>query len=366
MPELRDILLDHVNEDAGQPREQFDPDDMKELVAGIREHGIIQPLQVRRVGATYILIDGGRRYRAAVELGLQTLPCLVYEGVTSLLHVRQMQVMSNASRAPLTALEDAQSLWIIWLIRQAEALANEGGDSQILQDLLQDGDGPMMQMQVLEDHLCVALGVDSIKQYVTSGKVRVSWGDVLAGIGRSDWNQARRVRHLAPLKLSREVQQDLLGEEVSAHTLGKLAQHSPEDQQRIVSEAKQATKEQPGQLGRAIRDAMGDDEGLLDPDAPTKRGDANFEPDPQMALLTKGNTAPKLITDQPEPGRGSSPPDGHGMWEPNTALQVSGALEALLQVLRPARGTFASDKQKTAIGDLWQEVSELMRQATAA
>lgn len=376
-PQFQLLPLHRVLEDSGQPRDQFEAEAMQELLETVRTHGILQPLQVRPLGNDYVVIEGGRRRKAAAELGLDEVPCLIYsELANDLERVRAMQLISNTGRSPLTPLEDAQALWLYWLIKQTHAVNAElGRENDILSDLLQDGDPILQQIRVLEDHIVVSLGVDAIQEYIGGGRVRVSWADVLSSAGRGDWNQAKRIRHLAPLKLSRAVQAQLVGDDITANTLSQLAQHSPEDQQVLLDQARQGS----GPMGSALRDAMkhrkgddsaDDDDDMLDPDAPEGKrkgkgkgkGD-DFEPDPQMALLTKGNNAPSLRTDGPAPARGSTPPNGHDLWDNNTALQVSGALEALLAVLHPAQGQRMREDQYASINVLWQEVQQLMQQA---
>src|SRR5688572_216647 len=60
-----------------QPRKEFAPEQLTELMDSIREHGIIQPLIVRVVNGKLELIAGERRFRAARELGLKEVPVLI-------------------------------------------------------------------------------------------------------------------------------------------------------------------------------------------------------------------------------------------------------------------------------------------------
>lgn len=62
-----------------QPRKCFPKEGLEELAASIREHGILQPLSVRRVGTGYELIAGERRLRAAQLAGLTEVPCLLMQ-----------------------------------------------------------------------------------------------------------------------------------------------------------------------------------------------------------------------------------------------------------------------------------------------
>ena len=60
-----------------QPRKVFAPEALEELAQSICQHGILQPLSVRRVGTSYELIAGERRLRAGVLAGLSEIPCIV-------------------------------------------------------------------------------------------------------------------------------------------------------------------------------------------------------------------------------------------------------------------------------------------------
>ena len=59
-----------------QPRKVFREEALQELRDSIRQHGILQPLSVRRVGSSYELIAGERRLRAAQMAGLTEIPCI--------------------------------------------------------------------------------------------------------------------------------------------------------------------------------------------------------------------------------------------------------------------------------------------------
>lgn len=66
-----------IRPNPAQPRKIFDHDALAELAESIRQHGILQPLSVRRVGTAYELIAGERRLRAAQLAALNEIPCIV-------------------------------------------------------------------------------------------------------------------------------------------------------------------------------------------------------------------------------------------------------------------------------------------------
>jgi len=66
-----------IRPNPAQPRKRFHPDALNELSDSIRQHGILQPLSVRRVEGGYELIAGERRLRAARQAGLTDIPCII-------------------------------------------------------------------------------------------------------------------------------------------------------------------------------------------------------------------------------------------------------------------------------------------------
>src|SRR4029450_3809841 len=76
---LMDVAIDQIEVNPNQPRKVFDFTALDELSASIKASGVIQPIIVRRVGATYQLIAGERRWRAARQAGLDRIPAIVRE-----------------------------------------------------------------------------------------------------------------------------------------------------------------------------------------------------------------------------------------------------------------------------------------------
>ena len=89
-----------------QPRSTFTEEQLSELVESIREHGIIQPLIVRKSGENYELIAGERRWRASAELGLKSVPAIIREASDR--EVLEMALIENLQRENLSALEEAR------------------------------------------------------------------------------------------------------------------------------------------------------------------------------------------------------------------------------------------------------------------
>ncbi len=106
---FREVPITSVRANPHQPRTHFDEESMSTLAASIREVGVLQPVLVREVDgddASYELIAGERRWRAARRAGLQTVPVLVKSGTTDL-HSLEQALVENLHREDLNALEEA-------------------------------------------------------------------------------------------------------------------------------------------------------------------------------------------------------------------------------------------------------------------
>jgi ParB family transcriptional regulator, chromosome partitioning protein len=106
--ELAQIRVDEIAPNARQPRRRFEPDATAGLAESIRSQGLLQPVVVRpRPDGGYELIAGERRWRAAREAGIETLPALVREADDrdSLL----LALVENVAREQLSAVEEARA-----------------------------------------------------------------------------------------------------------------------------------------------------------------------------------------------------------------------------------------------------------------
>ena len=101
------IPLDQIVPSPLQPRKEFQPEQLAELMESIREHGIIQPLIVRRVNGKMELIAGERRFRASRELGLKVVPVIAREASDK--DVLEMALIENLQREGLNPIEEAQA-----------------------------------------------------------------------------------------------------------------------------------------------------------------------------------------------------------------------------------------------------------------
>lgn len=104
---IHDIELDKIIPNEHQPRKYFDEDKLRELADSIREHGIIEPLVVHKVGTGYQIIVGERRWRAARMAGLKAVPALVKDATRRA--SMEMALIENIQREDLNPLETAEA-----------------------------------------------------------------------------------------------------------------------------------------------------------------------------------------------------------------------------------------------------------------
>ena len=101
------LPISQVESCASQPRKQFDPDALADLADSIREHGIIQPLTVRKLQSGYYqIIAGERRWRAARMAGLSEVPAIVIEADDR--KAMELAMIENLQREDLNPMEEAE------------------------------------------------------------------------------------------------------------------------------------------------------------------------------------------------------------------------------------------------------------------
>jgi ParB family chromosome partitioning protein len=105
------LPLEAVERNPAQPRKRFDEQRLEELAASIREHGVVEPILVRREGARYRILAGERRWRAAQRAGLREVPAIVREATDR--QAFELALVENLQRADLNAIEEAEAYEVL-------------------------------------------------------------------------------------------------------------------------------------------------------------------------------------------------------------------------------------------------------------
>lgn len=165
-----EININDIEPGMGQPRTNFDKEKIEQLAASIKEHGIIQPLIVRKEGKVYRIIAGERRWRAARVAGLKKVP--VIEKNASDREVIEMALIENIQREDLNPLEEALAY---------ERLINEYELTQEELSKIVSKSRPLItnKMRLLDLP-------DEVKTMVTSGEIAEGHARTLLGIKDKD------------------------------------------------------------------------------------------------------------------------------------------------------------------------------------
>ena len=184
-----------IQPNPSQPRQVFDEDSLSELASSIRQHGILQPLSVRRVGTGYELVAGERRLRAAMLAGLTEVPCIVMQmddresGLAALVENLQRQdldfieeAMGIASLMQKFAMSQEQAARMLGksqsaianklrLLRHSDAVLNalrEGGLTERHARALLRLEGDEKKLAAIREILRQGMSVACTERYIAS------------------------------------------------------------------------------------------------------------------------------------------------------------------------------------------------------
>ena len=102
-----ELNLDELRPNPYQPRKKFDEEALNELAASIKEHGVFQPIIVKKTIKGYDIVAGERRFRASKKAGLTTIPAIIEEFSDD--EMMQISLLENLQREDLTAIEEAKA-----------------------------------------------------------------------------------------------------------------------------------------------------------------------------------------------------------------------------------------------------------------
>ena len=145
------VNVDDIEPSAHQPRSDFDQAQIEALSRSIEAKGVIQPITVNRVGHTYQLITGERRWRAARLAGHETIPAVVYE-IDSQQELIEMTLIENIQREDLNPIEEAEgyrTLIDICFLTQESVAQRVGKDRSTVTNLMR-----LLQLPAeIQDHI---------------------------------------------------------------------------------------------------------------------------------------------------------------------------------------------------------------------
>ena len=234
------LPISQVESYAGQPRKNFDQEKLAELAESIRQHGIIQPLTVRKLSSGYYqIIAGERRWRAARLAGLTEVPAVIIEADDR--KAMELAMIENLQREDLSPMEEAEGYKILvenYGMTQEQAAQRVGKSRSAVANALR----------------LLALS-PALRQMVEDG--RLSAGHARALLPLSPALQEQAAATIIKSNLSvRQTEQ-----------LVKRLQSAPKPEKKIspaVNYVAEAERELSGKLGRACHIAHGKKKGRIE------------------------------------------------------------------------------------------------------
>lgn len=105
--EIKELPISKLRVNPYQPRKTFNEEALRELAESIKEHGVIQPIIVKKSIKDYEIVAGERRYRASKLAGKETIPCIVRNFTDE--QMMEIAVLENLQRENLNSIEEAMA-----------------------------------------------------------------------------------------------------------------------------------------------------------------------------------------------------------------------------------------------------------------
>ncbi len=171
------IKISLIEPNSGQPRKNFNEEQLQELADSIKQYGILQPLLVQKKGDLYEIIAGERRWRAAKIAGLKEIPVVIREYNKQ--QAVEIALIENVQREDLNPIEEAlayQRLMQEFHLKQEEIAArvcknrSTITNSMRLLKLNQEVQQMLADSLISSGHARALLGIEDVNQQLTLAK----------------------------------------------------------------------------------------------------------------------------------------------------------------------------------------------------
>ncbi len=210
--EIKELSIDELRVNPYQPRKIFNEDALRELAASIKEHGVFQPIIVKKSIKGYEIVAGERRFRASKLAGLSTIPAIIRDFNDE--QMMEIALLENLQREDLTAIEEAEAYKVMLdnLNITQEELSKKVGKSR--------------------SHITNILGLlrlpKEVQSMVNSSKISMAHARVLSKL--EDVDKMTSLAH------------KIENEKISVRDLEEMA-HAPELEKKNKIERKKSTSE---------------------------------------------------------------------------------------------------------------------------
>jgi len=192
--EIQHVALDKIVRNPAQPRTQFDPATIHELATSIRERGVLQPVLVRPSGGAFQIVAGERRFLAASEAGLETIPAIVRQFTDR--EALLIALIENVQRENLNPMDEARAYYRLAMeygLPHEEIGQRVGKDRSTVSNILRFNNLPT-EIQAFLETGGISPGHARALLSITSEKVQVDLAKSAAAHGWSVRELEERVR----------------------------------------------------------------------------------------------------------------------------------------------------------------------------
>ena len=215
--ELKEINIKDLRVNPYQPRKTFNEESLKELAESIKEHGVIQPIIVKKSIKGYEIVAGERRYRASILAGKETIPAIIKDFTDN--EMMEIAVLENLQRGNLNVIEEAEAYHSLMnnLNLTQEQVAQRVGKSR--------------------SHITNLLGLlklpEEVKEMVKENKISMAHARTLSKL-----EDPEKIKELASKVINEKMNVRILEEETKTKELRKrVEQHkNPKNSEYITVE----------------------------------------------------------------------------------------------------------------------------------
>ncbi len=192
--EIQHVSLDKIVRNPAQPRTQFDPTTIRELATSIRERGVLQPVLLRPSGGAFQIVAGERRFLAAREAGLETIPAIVRQFTDR--EALLIALIENVQRENLNPMDEARAYYRLAMeygLPHEEIGQRVGRDRSTVSNILRFNNLPN-EIQAFLETGSISPGHARSLLSITSEKIQVDLAKSAAAHGWSVRELEERVR----------------------------------------------------------------------------------------------------------------------------------------------------------------------------
>ncbi|QCW99420.1 ParB/RepB/Spo0J family partition protein [Aggregatimonas sangjinii] len=197
--EILNLDIGKIKPDPEQPRKTFDEKHLEHLSQSIQEHGVLQPITVRKSGKDFVIVMGERRFRASKMANKKRIPCIVRDYENN--EVLEIQIIENLQRQDVEPTEEAEAIAYLSEKYEPADIAKRLGRTD----------------NFIRQRLKLAGLIDGFKRYVRNGEMTISLG---VGVALFEPEE-------------QQMMLETMGEDFSAHQINRMIKDQTYDLEKV-------------------------------------------------------------------------------------------------------------------------------------